>query len=105
MRLHEACVNDDTVQCMLSQVQKYALSFLAKMFDHRLLRAKPSEIIWVIIINYYDYMIIIYGQRNAPDIYFNGQRIEAVQSYKYLGNLISTISSAKGDILRENYSY
>ena len=49
--------------------------------------------------------VLIYGHKNAPDIYFNGQRIEAVQSYKYLGNIISTISSAKGDTFRENYSY
>ena len=47
----------------------------------------------------------MYGQKNAPDIYFNGHGIEAVQSYKYLGNIISTISSSKGDIFRENYSH
>ena len=47
----------------------------------------------------------MYGQKNAPDIYFNRQRIKAVQSYKYLRNIISTISSAKGDIFCENYSY
>ena len=45
--LHEGCVNYETVQCMLSQLQKYALSLLAKTFDRRLLRAKPSEIIYM----------------------------------------------------------
>ena len=50
------------------------------------------------IVNEVKTKVLIYGQKNAPDIYFNGQRIEAVQSYKYLGNIISTISSAKGDI-------
>ena len=47
MCLHEGCVNYETVQCMLSQLQKYALSLLAKTFDRRLLRAKPSEIIYM----------------------------------------------------------
>ena len=52
----------------------------------------------LMIVNEVKTKVLIYGQKNAPDIYFNGQRIEAVQSYKYLGNIISTISSAKGDI-------
>ena len=59
----------------------------------------------LMIVNEVKTKVLVYGQKNAPDIYFNGQRIEAVQSYKYLGNIISTIASAKGDIFRENYSY
>ena len=59
----------------------------------------------LMIVNEVKTKVLIYGQKYAPDIYFNGQRIEAVQSYKYLGNIISTIASAKGDIFRENYSY
>ena len=59
----------------------------------------------LMIVNEVKTKVLIYGQKNAPDIYFNGQRIEAVQSYKYLRNIISIISSSKGDIFRENYSY
>ena len=45
--------------------------------------------------------VLIYDQKNGPVIYFNGQRIEDVyfyKYYKYLGNIISTISSARGGI-------
>ena len=59
----------------------------------------------LMIVNEVKIKVLMYGQKNAPDIYFNGQGIEAVQSYKYFGNIISTISSSKGDIFRENYSY
>ena len=58
-----------------------------------------------IIVNEVKTKVLVYGQNNAPSIYFNRQRIEAEQSYKYLGSIIPAISSAKGDIFRERYSY
>ena len=57
------------------------------------------------VVNEVKTTVLIYGQKNIPDIYFIGQWIEGVQSCKYLGNIISIISSAKGDIFSRNNSY
>ena len=57
------------------------------------------------IINEVETEAAIFGQKNAPDINFNGQRIDVVQYYKYIGNIIYTMSSAKGHICRETHPH
>ena len=36
---------------------------------------------------------------------FNGQHIEQVDNYKYLGNILTAVQSNKGDIFSQNHDY
>jgi len=46
-----------------------------------------------------------FGKSTNINVEFNGKTIEQVSSYKYLGNIIGSVTSARGDIFRDNYEY
>ena len=49
--------------------------------------------------------VITFGCKGDIRVFFNGQQIETTSQYKYLGNIISTTQTSRGDIFRENYDY
>ena len=48
---------------------------------------------------------MIFGTREDTELYFDGKRIERVNDYKYLGNIISETKTIGGDIFANNYSH
>ena len=48
---------------------------------------------------------MIFGTREGTELYFDGKRIERVNDYKYLGNIISETKNIGGDIFVNNYSH
>ena len=57
------------------------------------------------IVNELKTKVIAFGCKNNIRVLFNGQQIETSSQYKYLGNIISTTQTSRGDIFRENYDY
>ena len=57
------------------------------------------------IINELKTTVIAFGCKNNIRVLFNGQQIETTSQYKYLGNIISTTQTSRGDVFRENYDY
>ena len=49
--------------------------------------------------------MIAFGCKNNIRVLFNGQQIETISQYKYLGNIISTTQTSRGDVFRGNYDY
>ena len=47
----------------------------------------------------------VFGTQTKVDIDFNGNAIEQVESYKYLGNIMNTVHSYKADVVSKNYEY
>ena len=47
----------------------------------------------------------VFGNIKNVKLFFNGEPIEEVPSYKYLGNLFASTKTSKGDIFSENYQY
>ena len=48
---------------------------------------------------------MVFGTKEIPTLTFNGVRIELVNSYKYLGNMISPIQRPLADIFSLNHDY
>ena len=48
---------------------------------------------------------MIFGTREYTELYFDGKRIERVNDYKYLGNIISEIKAIGEDTFTNNYSH
>ena len=45
------------------------------------------------------------GSNHSPSLFFNEKKIEAVESYKYLGALLSQHATIKGDLFSKDYDY
>ena len=48
---------------------------------------------------------MVFGTREDSELYFDEKRIERVNDYKYLGNIISETKTIGGDIFANNYSH
>ena len=59
----------------------------------------------LMIVNELKTKVITFGCKGDIRVLFNGQQIETTSQYKYLGNVISTTQTSRGDIFRENYDY
>ena len=59
----------------------------------------------LMIVNELKTNMIVFGFKNNIRVLFNGQQIETTSEYKYLGNIISTTQTFRGDVFRENYDY
>ena len=58
------------------------------------------------IINELKTKAMVFGAHSGPpNIHLNGQPIQTVSQYKYLGNILTATSTLKGDIFRNNHSY
>ena len=57
------------------------------------------------IVNELKTKVIAFGSKNNIRVLFNGQQIETTSQYKYLGNIISTTQTSRGDVFRKNYDY
>ena len=59
------------------------------------------------ILNAIKTKIMVFGKhkRDEVKVYFNGRIIDLVDAYKYLGNLITAIHIATGDIFSQQYPY
>ena len=57
------------------------------------------------IVNELKTKVITFGCKGDIRVFFNGQQIESTSQYKYLGNIISTTQTSRGDVFRENYDY
>ena len=57
------------------------------------------------IVNELKTKVIAFGCKDNISVRFNGQQIETTSQYKYLGNIISTTQTSRGDVFRENYDY
>ena len=57
------------------------------------------------IVNELKTKVIAFGCKDIIRVLFNGQQIETAFQCKYLGNIISTTQTSKGDVFRENYDY
>ena len=45
------------------------------------------------------------GTSERVDVYFNGKRIEQVEHYKYVGNILSAITNIRSDTFTQNYKF
>jgi len=59
----------------------------------------------LMIVNEIKTKVLAFGTRDKIKVYFQGKPIEQVQSYKYLGNILTSVYSATGDIFSKNYDY
>ena len=59
----------------------------------------------MMIVNELKTKIMVFGNGSKSDIFFNGDKLKWVDQYKYLGNIISSIKVANGDIFKNTYSY
>ena len=57
------------------------------------------------IVNVVKTKYMIYGKSMKINLFLNGNEIERVESYKSLGTVLSSISTAKGDIFRNNTEF
>ena len=57
------------------------------------------------IVNELKTKVMAFGKCDVIKVHFNGKIIEQVTKYKYLGNIITSVSTAQGDIFRDNYDY
>ena len=57
------------------------------------------------IVNELKTKVIAFGCKNNIRVLFNGQQIENTSQYQYLGNIISTTQTSRGDVFRENFDY
>lgn len=57
------------------------------------------------IVNETKTKVMTFGKRCECKVYFNGKRIEQVEEYKYLGNVVKSIQTNKQDIFSRNYPY
>jgi hypothetical protein len=57
------------------------------------------------IVNEMKTKVMHFGPKNKVIVKFNGKIIQQVDQYKYLGNIISSITNSRGDIFKENYKY
>ena len=59
----------------------------------------------MMIVNELKTKMMVFGNGAKADIFFNGNLLKWVDQYKYLGNIISSIKTANGDIFKNTYSY
>ena len=54
------------------------------------------------IVNELKTKVLVFGSQLKANVHFNGKPIEQVENYKYLGNILTTVQSHKGDIFSKN---
>ena len=59
----------------------------------------------LMIVNELKTKVLVFGSQLKANVHFNGKHIEQVENYKYLGNILTTAQSHKGDIFSNNYDY
>ena len=59
----------------------------------------------MMIVNELKTKMMVFGNAPRADVFFNGNLLKWVDKYKYLGNIISSIKTANGDIFKDTYSY
>lgn len=59
----------------------------------------------LMIVNELKTKVLVFGTQQKANVRFNGEFIEQVESYKYLGNILTTVHSCRGDIFSKNYEY
>ena len=59
----------------------------------------------LMIVNELKTKVLAYGTKSKVNVHFNGDRIEQVENYKYLGNILNTTSQCKSDIFAKKYNY
>ena len=57
------------------------------------------------IINFVKTKFMVYGKLENVRLYFNGNALEQVTEYKYLGNIVKSVDRTTNDIFIENYQY
>ena len=55
------------------------------------------------IVNSVKTKFMVYGKLENVRLYFNGNALEQVTEYKYLGNIVKSVDRATSDIFAENY--
>ena len=58
-----------------------------------------------LIVNELKTKLIAFGCKDNIRVLFNGQQIGITSQYKYLGNIINTTQTSRGDVFRDNYEY
>ena len=59
----------------------------------------------MLIVNQVKTKVMVFGKRGEVSVTFNGAKLECVNYYKYLGNIIKGIKKCNGDVFGENYKY
>ena len=57
------------------------------------------------IVNSVKTKFMVYGRLDNVCLYFNGQALEQVTEYKYLGNIVRSVERTTNDVFAENYEY
>ena len=57
------------------------------------------------IVNLIKTKFMAFGNLGNIKLIFNGQEIERVSEYKYVGNIVQVVSKPTGDIFQNNYTY
>ena len=57
------------------------------------------------IVNSVKTKFMVYGRLDNVCLYFNGQALEQVTEYKYLGNIVRSVELTPNDVFAENYEY
>ena len=57
------------------------------------------------IVNSVKTKFMVYGKLDNVCLYFNGQALEQVTEYDYLGNIVRSVERTTNDVFAENYEY
>ena len=57
------------------------------------------------IVNAIKSKCMIFGQMESAELYFNGDALERVNEYKYVGNIVRSVTRAHCDVFAANYEY
>ena len=59
----------------------------------------------LLLVNTVKTKCMVIGHNKPLELYLNGQKIEQVMQYKYLGNIIKSVNNSNADIFSSTYSY
>ena len=59
----------------------------------------------LLLVNTVKTKCMVIGHNKPLELYLNGEKIEQVMQYKYLGNIIKSINNSNADIFSSTYSY
>ena len=59
----------------------------------------------LLLVNTVKTKCMVIGHSKPLELYLNGQKIEQVMQYKYLGNIIKSVNNSNADIFSSTYSY
>ena len=77
---------------------------LLRLF-HQIGNVWPEAVTFFIIVANLSIVNVVFGKHREVKLFFNEQPIEQVKSFKYVGNIIKSISAPPRDMFGDNYTH